>query len=100
MNAQGAGKLQTRFRRVVRPVAKQLWRFHLEGFERLPTEGPAILCPNHTSVLDSFFVPTVLPRRVTYVGKAEYMDDWKTRKLFPAMGMIPIDRTGGDAAER
>jgi 1-acyl-sn-glycerol-3-phosphate acyltransferase len=58
------------------------------------------LCPNHTSVLDSFFVPALLPRRVTYVGKAEYMDDWKTRKLFPALGMIPIDREGGNAAER
>jgi 1-acyl-sn-glycerol-3-phosphate acyltransferase len=28
------------------------------------------------------------------------MDDWKTRKLFPALGMIPIDREGGDAGER
>jgi 1-acyl-sn-glycerol-3-phosphate acyltransferase len=34
------------------------------------------------------------------------MDDWKTKYLFPAMGMIPIDRSGGsrsraalDAAE-
>jgi 1-acyl-sn-glycerol-3-phosphate acyltransferase len=42
----------------------------------------------------------VLPRRITFVGKAEYLDDWKTRRLFPALGMIPIDRTGGDAADR
>ena len=54
----------------------------------------------HTSVIDSFFLPLVLPRRITFVGKAEYLDSWKTRYLFPAMGMIPIDRTGGDAAER
>ena len=26
------------------------------------------------------------------------MDDWKTKVLFPAMGMIPIDRSGGDAS--
>jgi 1-acyl-sn-glycerol-3-phosphate acyltransferase len=50
-------------------------------------------------VLDSFFVPAMLRRRITYVGKAEYLDDWKTRWLFPALGMIPIDRTGGDAAQ-
>ena len=56
--------------------------------------GPAIMCPNHTSVLDSFFLPLALPRRITYVGKAEYMDDWKTKYLFPALGMIPIDRVG------
>jgi 1-acyl-sn-glycerol-3-phosphate acyltransferase len=34
------------------------------------------------------------------VGKAEYMDSWKTKHLFPAMGMIPIDRGGGSASER
>ena len=64
----------------------------------MPETGPAILAPNHTSVLDSFFLPLVLPRRITYVGKAEYLDDWKTRRLFPALGMIPIDRSGGDSA--
>ena len=77
-----------------------LWDFHVEGLEHVPADGPAIFCPNHTSVLDSFFLPMVLPRRITYVGKAEYMDNWKTKYLFPALGMIPIDRSGGDASER
>jgi 1-acyl-sn-glycerol-3-phosphate acyltransferase len=39
-----------------------------------------------------------VPRRISFVGKAEYIDSWKTRYLFPAMGMIPIDRSGGDAS--
>ena len=33
------------------------------------------------------------------MGKAEYMDSWKTKYIFPALGMIPIDRSGGSAAE-
>src|SRR5690606_34029020 len=85
---------------VLTPLFRAGWKFDIQGLENIPAQGGAILCPNHTSVLDSFFVPAMLPRRVTYVGKAEYMDSWKTRKLFPALGMIPIDRTGGDAAER
>ncbi len=76
------------------------WRVKVEGLDNVPTDGPAILCPNHTSVIDSFMMPLVLPRRITFVGKAEYMDDWKTKYLFPAMGMIPIDRGGGKAAVR
>ena len=28
------------------------------------------------------------------------MDSWKTKYLFPALGMIPIDRAGGSAANR
>jgi len=94
-----AGQLQTVARLVLRPLVRLGWRIDVSGLEHVPTTGPAILCPNHISVLDSFFVPAMLRRRITYVGKAEYLDDWKTRWLFPALGMIPIDRTGGDAAQ-
>ena len=100
MTADDVGKLYPAAKAVLTPLFRAAWHIDVEGAENVPASGGAILCPNHTSVLDSFFVPVVLPRRVTYVGKAEYMDDWKTRRLFPAMGMIPIDRTGGDAAER
>ena len=88
---------------VAKAIMKPLFRFsfdlQVEGLENVPAAGGAIIAPNHISVLDSFFVPAVLPRRITYVGKAEYMDDWKTKHLFPAMGMIPIDRAGGNAAQ-
>ncbi|NLV54562.1 MAG: 1-acyl-sn-glycerol-3-phosphate acyltransferase [Acidimicrobiales bacterium] len=94
------GQLYPVAKAVITPVFRFAWRFHVEGLDHVPATGPAIICPNHTSVLDSFFVPAVLPRKITYVGKAEYMDDWKTKHLFPAMGMIPIDRGGGSAAER
>jgi 1-acyl-sn-glycerol-3-phosphate acyltransferase len=99
------GRLFPVARAVLAPMMRFAWRIHTEGLDNLPTDGPAILCPNHTSVLDSFFLPiALLPaargRRVMFVGKAEYLDDWKTRHLFPAMGMIPIDRSGGEAAQR
>jgi 1-acyl-sn-glycerol-3-phosphate acyltransferase len=93
---QGASKLQDRLRSAIGPVARRCWRVNLEGFDRLPLSGPAILCPNHISFLDSAFLMMAVPRRISFVGKAEYMDSWKTRRLFPALGMIPIDRSGGD----
>ena len=64
-----------------------------------PPTGPAILCPNHVSFLDSAFLMLSVPRRISFVGKAEYMDSWKTKCLFPAMGMIPIDRAGGEKSQ-
>jgi 1-acyl-sn-glycerol-3-phosphate acyltransferase len=100
LEAEGEiGRLYPWARRVLTPLMRAGWRVHTSGLEHVPSTGPAILAPNHTSVLDSFFLPLVLPRRITYVGKAEYLDDWKTRRLFPAIGMIPIDRSGGDAAK-
>ena len=81
------------------PVCRFFWNFEVNGRENVPTDGPAIMAPNHLSVIDSFFLPVVLDRRITYVGKAEYMDDWKTKYLFPALGMVPIDRSGGTASQ-
>jgi 1-acyl-sn-glycerol-3-phosphate acyltransferase len=99
MAKREAGQLYTLARSVLRPCFWFAWRIDASGLEHVPTDGPAILCPNHISFIDSLFVPAVLPRRVTYVGKAEYLDSWKTRRLLPALGMIPIDRKGGDSAK-
>jgi 1-acyl-sn-glycerol-3-phosphate acyltransferase len=95
----GADRLSKYLFGGVRNVAPRLWDFEIEGRENVPTDGPAIITPNHLSFCDSVFVPAALPRRVWAVGKGEYMDSWKTKHLFPAMGMIPVDRSGGDAAQ-
>ncbi|MDQ2649644.1 MAG: 1-acyl-sn-glycerol-3-phosphate acyltransferase [Actinomycetota bacterium] len=94
------GRLYPVARAVLSPIFKTLWRVEVTGLEHIPAAGGAIFCPNHTSVIDSFFLPFALPRRITFVGKAEYMDSWKTKHIFPALGMIPIDRGGGSASER
>lgn len=92
----GIGRLQGPVRRVLQPLVSRLWHFEVEGLENVPATGPAVLCPNHAAFVDSVVVPAVLDRTLIYVGKAEYLDDWKTKYLFPALGMIPIDRRGGD----
>jgi 1-acyl-sn-glycerol-3-phosphate acyltransferase len=94
-----AGQLYDVARAVLSPIFSFCWDIEVDGRDRVPVSGGAIIAPNHVSVLDSFFVPFALPRRITYVGKAEYMDSWKTKYLFPAMGMIPIDRKGGSASQ-
>ncbi|MEI2639534.1 MAG: lysophospholipid acyltransferase family protein [Microthrixaceae bacterium] len=100
MKKREAGQLYTAAKAVLVPTFNFLWEISTEGLSNVPTDRAAIVAPNHISVLDSFFVPCVLPRRITYVGKAEYMDDWKTKYIFPAIGMIPIDRSGGDSSMR
>lgn len=100
MGRRDAGQIYPLAKAILVPPFKFLWEISTEGLSNIPQNGPAIIAPNHISVLDSFFVPCAMPRRITYVGKAEYLDDWKTRYLFPAMGMIPIDRSGGDSSMR
>ena len=103
----GATQFQARLRSVVQPIARRAWKFELSGFDRLPESGAAILCPNHISFLDSALIMILSPRNISFIGKSEYMDSWKTRWFFPKVGMIPVDRSGGakshaalDAAER
>jgi len=82
------------------PVFYLLWRVKVEGREHVPAHGAAVLAANHQSFCDSFFLPLVLRRRVTYVAKAEYFDNWRMAWFFRAAGQIPMQRGGGDASQR
>jgi 1-acyl-sn-glycerol-3-phosphate acyltransferase len=71
---------------------KGLFNTEINGLENIPQTGPAILASNHRSFIDSIFIPYVIPRKVTFVAKAEYFDSIKTRWFFKATGQIPIRR--------
>ncbi|MGF7124503.1 lysophospholipid acyltransferase family protein [Rhodococcus sp. TAF43] len=86
------------------PVLLLLGRPKLEGAENIPTDGPAILASNHQAVLDSFFLPLRVNRRITFLAKSEYFTGTGLkgrfqRWFFSAVGQVPIDRTGASAAQ-
>jgi len=86
------------------PLLRLVFRPQTEGAENVPTEGPAILASNHLSYADWLFMPLTLPRRVTFVAKAEYfttpgVKGWFQRLFFSGAGQVPIDRSGASAAE-
>jgi 1-acyl-sn-glycerol-3-phosphate acyltransferase len=89
----GRGTLLYRFLRVIlTPVLRVLYRMKSEGLEDFPEEGPVIVVANHTSFMDSMFIPLCVPRQMVYLAKAEYFETWKTRWFFNALGMIPVKR--------
>jgi 1-acyl-sn-glycerol-3-phosphate acyltransferase len=77
---------------VLGPVGRRLFPLRVEGDEHLPADGAAIIAANHVSFFDSVVLSLAVRRPVSFVGKAEYLDSWKTRRLFPALGMIPVHR--------
>ncbi len=93
------GSLSPFLRASMSPALRTLFPTRVSGRRHIPTSGPAIIAPNHLSVFDSPVLIGALPRKCTFIGKAEYLDDWKTRTLFPAFGMIPVERSGGVAAQ-
>ncbi|WP_425443841.1 lysophospholipid acyltransferase family protein [Streptomyces aidingensis] len=86
---------------------KVTFRPWVEGKEYVPAVGPAILASNHLSFSDSFFLPAVLDRRITFIAKQEYfttpgVKGRLTAAFFKGVGQLPVDRSGirgaGEAA--
>ncbi|MEI2732323.1 MAG: lysophospholipid acyltransferase family protein [Dermatophilaceae bacterium] len=86
------------------PLLKLLFRPWVEGEDNLPAHGAAVLASNHLSFSDSFFLPIVAKRRITFPAKMEYftgpgIKGRLTKWFFKGIGQIPIDRSGGQASE-
>jgi 1-acyl-sn-glycerol-3-phosphate acyltransferase len=86
------------------PLLSLLGRPKVEGLEYVPSSGPMILASNHLAVADSFYLPLVVNRRITFLAKAEYftgtgIKGWFTRWFYTVAGQVPIDRTDADSAQ-
>ncbi|MFC8964188.1 lysophospholipid acyltransferase family protein [Streptomyces sp. NPDC057094] len=82
---------------------KLAFRPWVEGLENIPAEGAAILASNHLSFSDSFFLPAILDRKVTFIAKAEYfttpgLKGRMTAAFFKGVGQLPVDRSGARGA--
>jgi 1-acyl-sn-glycerol-3-phosphate acyltransferase len=89
---------------ILTPILRTLFRPWVEGGEHIPTDGPVILASNHLSFSDSIFLPLVVPRRITFLAKADYFTGTGvkgrlSKMFFAGVGQVPIDRSGGAASE-
>ena len=62
------------------------------------------MASNHLAVADSFYLPLVVTRRITFLAKSEYftgtgLKGWCTRWFYTVAGQVPIDRTSADTAQ-
>jgi 1-acyl-sn-glycerol-3-phosphate acyltransferase len=90
-------------RSVVGPLMRLIYRPWARGLDNIPSEGPAILAGNHLAVIDSVFLPILIPRRVSFIAKADYFTGRGIKGRLIAgfmrgVGMIPVDRGGGKSA--
>ena len=88
---------------LIGPWLRLIWRPRVEGLENVPLTGPAILASNHLSFSDSFFMPVMVSRKVTFLAKAEYfttpgIKGLLSRLFFSGVGQVPIDRDDPDAS--
>jgi 1-acyl-sn-glycerol-3-phosphate acyltransferase len=89
---------------VLSPVLYLVWRPRNSGARNVPKRGPALLVSNHLSFADHFFGPLPLLRPIYFIGKGEYftgkgLKGLISKAFFTGVGVVPVDRSGGDAAE-
>ncbi|MFT3872725.1 MAG: lysophospholipid acyltransferase family protein [Nocardioides sp.] len=82
---------------VVPPVLKAIWRPTVRGLDNVPRTGPVILASNHLSFADSVVIPSIVPRRVAFLAKADYFTGTGikgalSKAWFESLGMLPVDR--------
>jgi 1-acyl-sn-glycerol-3-phosphate acyltransferase len=87
-----------------RPIVFLLLRVTVTGTRNIPRSGPVILASNHRSYIDSVILPLVVRRRCHFLTATEYFGGrgfgaWARRTFLRATGMLPMDRSGGQASE-
>jgi len=76
-------------------AAKLLFRFKIERVENIPSRYPFLICPNHLSYLDPFFVVAALPyrviKRIFFLGYSEYFEGGILGFLGRMIKVVPVD---------
>jgi 1-acyl-sn-glycerol-3-phosphate acyltransferase len=76
-------------------------RWTIEGGDRIPREGAAILASNHMSYLDPLtlaWLADLQDRRVRFLAKAELFDKFALGSALRSVHQIPVQRGSHDAA--
>jgi 1-acyl-sn-glycerol-3-phosphate acyltransferase len=97
--------VQYRLSRIVAgPFLHAIGRPRITGAENIPASGGAILAANHLSAIDSFYLPFMVDRPVTFSAKIEYFSARGPGARLLALYMkatnqLSIDRGGARAAQ-
>ena len=96
--------LSAALRSILLPLSRVAFRPEVHGAGNVPRTGPVILAANHLSFVDSFLIPLMTPRRVSFLAKQEYFQvggprQWATRTFLTGIDAIPVPRGGYRAAQ-
>jgi len=77
-------------RTLFRIIAYPMFRFRVEGAERVPAVGPAVVVAAHRSWLDPVCVGGALPRPIRFLIMERVYRHWWARWFYDAMDSIPV----------
>ncbi len=84
-----------------RPVVRFGFRARIEGEENVPASGGGVVASNHIAAGDTFVMPAMMKRQLTFPAKAELfsgrggLGSKVVAWFLKAVGQVPLDRSGG-----
>ncbi len=79
---------------VTRAIATLCFRAKVEGRDHVPKSGGALICSNHQSYLDPFFLGMAIDRPVCFVARRTLFENGTLRLWLRLFDTISIDRDG------
>ncbi|GAB3762130.1 lysophospholipid acyltransferase family protein [Microlunatus parietis] len=85
---------------IVRPLVKVLFKPWMEGEENIPAKGPVLIASNHLSAGETFLIPAMIRRSMSFPAKIELFQGKSLPErllglFLRSIGIRPIDRSGG-----
>lgn len=83
--------------RIITALAfKIFFKLEVINRENFPAEGPVLLCANHNSMLDMFFLGVKIDRWIYWMAKEELFKNTILSFLIRKLGAFPVKRGTGD----
>jgi 1-acyl-sn-glycerol-3-phosphate acyltransferase len=79
---------------------KRFTRVELNGIEHVPLEGPAMVCANHISHFDPYYIAPPIPRCVDFMAMEEFFRMPLIRSWLRWANVYPVHRRTDPAATR
>lgn len=85
--------------RIITGIAfKLFFRVDFIDPEKVPREGPALLCANHNTIMDMFFLGYGLKRWIHWMAKEELFRNPILAFVLRELGAFPVKRGTGDVS--
>lgn len=96
MSTDGESQAYKIFKWVSYVLSRLFYRIRCDGSDKLPEDGPVIICANHKSYWDPIFVAAVFKRPVFFMAKKELFRVPFLKQLVTALHAFPVNRHNPD----
>jgi len=83
---------------ITKIVFRIFFRVEVIDSHKVPAEGPALLCANHNTILDMFFLGFRLKRWIHWMAKEELFRNPVLAYVLRKLGAFPVKRGTGDVS--